>query len=206
MLKDYRDIEILNEINNKLNTLNIIRNSRIIMSERLKIYSEKWKVVFFVLNIEAVVFILLSLTGKEINLAFTKPIFSIISGLFSIYVIMVQYYINELNYNERALKIHYHQLEIEDLILRLKILLLKNNSQENKLLEKVIINNFSSIMIEYQSLLKNNENHEYIDYLKSKKEKKGSKDFTVDNLILRANQLLISLIPLLVVIFLKIYR
>lgn len=206
MSKDYRDIEILNEINNKLNTLNIIRNSRIIMSERLKLYSEKWKVVFFVLNIEAVVFILLSLTGKEINLAFTKPIFSIISGLFSIYVIMVQYYINELNYNERALKIHYHQLEIEDLILRLKILLLKNNSQENKLLEKVIINNFSSIMIEYQSLLKNNENHEYIDYLKSKKEKKGSKDFTVDNLILRANQLLIFLIPLLVVIFLKVYR
>ncbi|MED3832367.1 SLATT domain-containing protein [Peribacillus frigoritolerans] len=200
MSKEYKNIEILSEIEHKINTFNTIRNTRIKMSQRLKSYSDRWKLVFFVLNIEAVIFILLSLGGKEISPLFTNTIFSVISGLFSIYVILIQYYINELNYNERALKVHYHQLDIEDLILRLKNLLVKNNSQENKLDEKNLIGEFNTIMFEYQTILKNNENHDPIDFVRSKKskeEEKAVKDFTIDNIILNVNQWLIFFIPIL---------
>ncbi|MGE7686762.1 SLATT domain-containing protein [Peribacillus simplex] len=200
MSREYKNIEILSEIEHKINTFNTIRNTRIKMSQRLKSYSDRWKLVFFVLNIEAVIFVLLSLGGKEISPIFTKTIFSVLSGLFSIYVILIQYYINELNYNERALKVHYHQLDIEDLILRLKDLLVKNNSRENKLDERNLISEFNTIMFEYQTILKNNENHEPIDFLRSKKskeEEKTVKDFTIDNVILHVNQWLIFFIPIL---------
>ncbi|MBG9444023.1 SLATT domain-containing protein [Cytobacillus firmus] len=204
MSREYKNIEILSEIEHKIKTLNTIRNARIKMSQRLKSYSDSWKLVFFVLNIEAVIFVLLSLGGKEISPIFINTIFSVISGLFSIYVILIQYYINELNYNERALKVHYHQLDIEDLILRLKDQLLKNNSRENKLDERDLIREFNTIMYEYQTILKNNENHDPIDFVRSKKskeEEKKIKDYTIDNVILKINQLLIFLIPILFTIF-----
>lgn len=219
MSRKYKNIEILSEIEHKINTLNTIRNARIKMSQRLKSYSERWKLVFFVLNIEAVIFVLLSLGGKEINPIFINTIFSVLSGLFSIYVILIQYYINELNYNERALKVHYHQLDIEDLILRFKDLLIKNNSRENKLDERNLIREFNTIMNEYQTILKNNENHDPIDFVRSKKSKEEEnkndlgrskksnkkenkiKEYTIDNVILKINQLLIILIPILFIIF-----
>ncbi|WP_427036608.1 SLATT domain-containing protein [Cytobacillus pseudoceanisediminis] len=223
MSREYKNIEIISEIEHKIKTLNTIRNARIKMSQRLKSYSDRWKLVFFVLNIEAVIFVLLSLGGKEISPIFINTIFSVISGLFSIYVILIQYYINELNYNERALKVHYHQLDIEDLILRLKDLFLKNNSRENKLDERNLIREFNTIMYEYQTILKNNENHDPIDFVRSKKSKeeekkidlgrskkskkkeKKIKDFTIDNVILNINQLLIFLIPILfaILVFLE---
>jgi hypothetical protein len=176
------------------------------MSLRLKSYSEKWKLLMFALNIEAVIFVLLSLGGKEISPIFNETIFSVISGLFSIYVILIQYYINELNYNERALKVHYHQLDIEDLILRLKGLLIINNSQENKLGEQNMIDEYNTIMSEYQIILKNNENHDPVDYERSKQDsegnKKSTKDFSVDNIILQLNIILIFLVPIVSTILL----
>ncbi|MBV6684748.1 SLATT domain-containing protein [Bacillus sp. JRC01] len=167
MKKRYREITILSEIEKKINTLNKTRNNRIEMSIRLKGYSDKWKLIFFFLNIEAVIFVLLSLSGEEIHPLFGKSIFSLMSGVFSIYVILVQYYINELNYNERALKVHYHQLDLEDLILKLKVLILNHNVKENTNDEKVLIESFNIIMFEYQSTLKNNENHDPVDNEKS---------------------------------------
>lgn len=122
---------------------------------------------FFLLNIEAVIFVLLSLGGKEIHPVFGKSIFSLISGIFSIYVILVQYYINELNYNERALKVHYHQLDLEDLILKLKELILIHNVKGKTNDEQDLIKSFNIIMFEYQSILKNNENHDSVDNEKS---------------------------------------
>jgi len=204
MTKEYKNINILSEIEHKINTLNTIRNARIKMSQRLKSYADNWKLVFFVLNIEAVIFVLLSLGGKEISPIFVNTIFTVTSGLFSIYVILIQYYINELNYNERSLKVHYHQLDIEDLILRFKQLFLKNNSLENKLDERSLIREFNTIMHEYQTILKNNENHGPIDYSRSKKSKEEDikiKDLTIDNVILKVNQWLIFLIPILFIIF-----
>ena len=43
-----------------------------------------------------------------------------LSALFSIYSLLVQNFVAKLNYNERALKLHYHQLELEDFLLELK--------------------------------------------------------------------------------------
>ncbi|PFE28565.1 hypothetical protein CN279_04965 [Bacillus anthracis] len=168
MKKSYREITILSEIEKKINTLNKTRNNRIEMSIRLKGYSDKWKLIFFFLNIEAVIFVLLSLGGKEIHPLFGKSIFSLMSGVFSIYVILVQYYINELNYNERALKVHYHQLDLEDLILKLKGLILNRNIKGSTNDEQALIKSFNIIMFEYQSALKNNENHDPVDNEKSK--------------------------------------
>jgi hypothetical protein len=109
MEKDYSNIDPISEINKKINTLNKTRNNRIEMSKRLKKYSDKWKFIFFFLNIEAVFLILLSLAGKELVPFNINPsYFSVFSGIFSIYVILLQYYVNELNYNERFLKIQSH--------------------------------------------------------------------------------------------------
>ncbi|MDH5163927.1 SLATT domain-containing protein [Heyndrickxia oleronia] len=225
MHKEYKNITILSEIEGKINTLNRTRNNRIEMSKRLKKYSDKWKLVFFCLNIEAVIFVLLSLGGKEVEPSFAYRDFSLIAGIFSIYVILLQYYVNELNYNERALKTHYHQLDIEDLILKLKNLLLDNNKQQSDIDEKSLIVKFDTIMFEYQSILKNNENHDPVDDAKNKytafkeekekenknnddenkeRSKKKIKDFTVDNILLHVNMgILLFPIVTIIIYFLK---
>ncbi|NGY89308.1 SLATT domain-containing protein [Bacillus megaterium] len=133
------------------------------MSTRLKGYGDKWKLVFFMLNIEAVVFVILSLGGETVGKVFAGDMFTLISGVFSIYVILIQYYINELNYNERALKVHYHQLDIEDRILRLKGLLVESNTLDKSIDKEYYIRTYNAIMHEYQTILKNNENHDTID-------------------------------------------
>lgn len=206
---DYKEINIISEIEKKIKTLNKTRNTRIKMSLRLKDYSEKWKSILFVMNIEAVIFVLLSLGGQEINPIYKAATFTILAGIFSIYVILIQYYINELNYNERALKVHYHQLDIEDLILRLKDLITKNNSDENSLTQKDYIDEFNTVMFEYQTILKNNENHHPIDYERSMRERldnndkvKKVHDFTVDNIVLNINIALIILLPILTTVIL----
>ncbi|SDN97495.1 SLATT domain-containing protein [Alkalicoccus daliensis] len=198
---DYKDINIIDEIDKKIKTFNKTRNTRIKMSLRLKGYADKWKLVIFILNIEAVIFILLSLGAHEIHPIFSGTMFAVISGIFAIYVILIQYYINELNYNERALKVHYHQLDIEDLTLRLKELLTKSNSAEDTMSEKNLIVNFNTIMFEYQTILKNNENHHPVDYkmsmfeMSSNKDKlKTPKDWTIDNIIFYFNSGLCLLI------------
>jgi hypothetical protein len=227
MEKEYEDITVLSEVNKKINTLNKTRNNRIEMSKRLKKYSDKWKMIFFFLNIEAVIFVLLSLGGKNLNSNFGDDSFGLISGIFSIYVILLQYYINELNYNERALKTHYHQLDIEDLILKLKTLILENNIPGTYYNEKSQMKAFNTIMHEYQSILKNNENHDEVDNEKSifnnkKKDQslkgiegqqqeqqdinEGKKsndiekvwDITVDNILLHFN-IVIILFPVIVI-------
>jgi SMODS and SLOG-associating 2TM effector domain family 5 len=222
MKKEYKDITIIPEIEKKIRTLDRTRNNRIEMSIRLKNYSDKWKLIFFCLNIEAVIFVLLSLGGKEINILFSNSLFSLISGVFSIYVILIQYYINELNYSERALKIHYHQLDLEDLILKLKNLLLKYNAQKTNNDESMLIESFNRIMVEYQSMLKNNENHDLVDDKQNKyknasaqilecqnqkdrseiKPLKKPKDLTVDNIILLFN---VSIIPIPIIIIILLF-
>jgi hypothetical protein len=211
MGRNYNSIDVFSEINKKINTFNKTRTNRIKMSNRLKYYSGKWKLVFFVLNIEAVIFVILSLAGEGIHSKFNGTLFSVLSGIFSIYVILIQYYINELNYNERALKVHYHQLDIEDLILRLKKLLIHNNSQENKKNEQDVLKDFEVIMHEYQTILKNNENHEPVDNLKRLSEDPDNKilnkvrDFTVDNIILNTNIFLLWAAPIIFIILLMIW-
>lgn len=177
------------------------------MSTRLNTYSEKWKLIFFFLNIEAVIFVVLSLVGEEISQNFGNVIFNVLSGMFSIYVILIQYYINELNYRERALRVHYHQLDIEDLIIKLKKLIMEYNSEESDSkvrMEKDILKDFNIIMYEYQTILKNNENHDSIDNQRRIQEtieeqiSSKVKDFTIDNVVLNINFILLFVMPILV--------
>ncbi|AYC28412.1 SLATT domain-containing protein [Paenisporosarcina cavernae] len=199
---DYRDIDLKSEVIKKINSFNKTRNNRIEMSKRLNNYSDKWKFIFFFLNLEAVFFILLSLGGESLNIFFGQSNFALISGGFSIYVILLQYYISELNYRERALKSHSHQLEIEDQILKLKSILidLKCNKENKNYEERKSY--FLTIMENYQLILKNNENHESIDNIKRlsrDNEKIKVLDYTTDNILLSFNKIFIF-IPILILV------
>lgn len=190
---EYSDLKLETEIAKKIGTFNKTRENRINMSKRLKLYSDTWKIIFFLLNIEAIIFVVLSLSPIKVS--------NILTGIFSIYVILLQYYINELNYSERSLKIHYHQLDIEDLILKLKSLMMKINKEGIE--GCICLKEFQTIMTEYQMLLKNNENHDSIDNNKRKLESSDIdiklRDLTVDKLIIYFNKVIVVLMGFLII-------
>lgn len=160
MKKDYIDTLIHEEVNKKIHSIDSVRSDRINKSQRLYKYAEKWKRLFFWMNLEAVVFLIASLVPEnrdENNIAL------IISGIFSAYTILLQYYIDSLNFNERALRLHYHQLQLEQFILELKELIFK--WQDTK---EISISKYLNIMRKYQLELGGYENHDEIDRLKSK--------------------------------------
>lgn len=192
--KDYTDLDLIKEANKKINSFNKTRNNRIELSKRLNGYSDKWKFIFFFLNLEAVFFVLLSLGGESVNTFFGEDKFALLSGGFSIYVILLQYYINELNYKERSLKSHYHQLEIEDQILKLKQIIIECNKEDKATNYPEQLNYLQNVMDNYQLILKNNENHESLDNLKRlSREDKNIKisDYTTDNILLVFNKIFI---------------
>ncbi len=204
----YSERDILYEIQHKISTLNKTRDNKIKQSLRLEKYTELWKVVTFILNIEAVIFVILSIgAGSSIEtVLFNNAYFVIISSIFSIYVILIQYYISEQRYGERALKAHYQQLHIEDLILSLKNLLIMKNSTDDLIKNSYYVNEYNKIINEYQILLKNNENHEPIDYqmaiLESSSVKEKKKDFTKDNVMIYANIVFCFLVPSILILVL----
>src|SRR5690625_3506329 len=148
-------------IMNKIKSMGNLRGSRIEASKRLENYSRKWNFILFFLNVEAIIIVLLSLTNT-IETIYIGPInmsFALLSGIFTLYVILLQYYVNILNYNERALRLSYHQLEVEDLIQQLNLLKLKANLPETDIREKEVIEKYDDIVNKYQLVIKNNENH-----------------------------------------------
>lgn len=160
MKKAYLDTLIHEEVEKKIYSIDSVRQMRIIKSQRLYEYAEKWKRLFFWMNLEAVVFLIVSLVpniGSDNNIAL------IISGIFSLYTILLQYYIDSLNFNERALRLHYHQLQLEQFILELKELIFK--WQDTK---EISVSKYLNIMRKYQLELGGYENHDEIDRLKSK--------------------------------------
>ena len=197
-MKDYANRNIQDEVNKKINSLDRVRNNRIYASERLYQYSSHWEFLFFLMNVVAVVLLIMSL-GKITNGSEDEIV---ISSIFSIYTILVQYYTITLNYNERALKLHYEQLEIEDCILNLKTILRKFNEEQINI-EQINIeqmeSSYTEVMRVYQTSLKGAENHSEIDDLMQKHiiEKSLSKrpyDFSVDNGFIYFNYLLVILI------------
>ena len=86
-----------------------------------------------------------------------------VSGCFSLYTIITQYYYNNLNYRERGLKFHYLELDLERLVIQLKTLLRNMNMTDSDLERE-----YSYIMNNYISSLKGYENHEDIDNEKRK--------------------------------------
>lgn len=159
MESEYRHRTIQEEIDHKINTLNKTRNNRINASERLYSYSNKWNIVFFFMNVIAVIMLVTSIYSKG---ASTK---TMISGIFSLYTIVTQYVYNSLNYRERALKFHYNELELESQILELKNLSRRARKAFSD--EYVLELKYKAIIEKYIATLKGYENHDNIDNIRS---------------------------------------
>ena len=159
MESEYRHRTIQEEIDHKINTLNKTRNNRINASERLYSYSNKWNIVFFFMNVIAVIMLVTSIYSKGSS---TK---TMISGIFSLYTIITQYVYNSLNYRERALKFHYNELELESQILELKNL--SRRAQKAFSDEYVLELKYKAIIEKYIATLKGYENHDNIDNIRS---------------------------------------
>lgn len=191
--------DIQKVVEKKIGSMERLRGSRIQSSNRLESYGRKWNFLFFFLNVEAVIIVLLSLTST-VEIVEVGPIhmsFSLLSGIFTLYVILLQYYVNILNYNERALRLSYHQLEVEDLIQQLKLLTLKAGLSKNGFCEEEFIEKYDEIVMKYQLVIKNNENHRDLDYNRVKynttkevRVRKRPKDFTLDMALIYVNIIL----------------
>ena len=156
--KNYMETNIRKEINKKINTIDKTRTNRIFASERLYNYSKKWEVVFFLMNVLAIIFLISSTLVPS-----ASKLMIFVSGCFSLYTIITQYYYNNLNYRERGLKFHYLELDLERLIIQLKTILRDTNMTDLDLERE-----YSYIMNNYISSLKGYENHEDIDNEKRK--------------------------------------
>ena len=106
----------------------------------------------------------------------------------TIYVILLQYLINELNYNERSMKAHYHQLELNELLVKLSMLKvkIKKDLSFDESIKKI-----EKVMEIYQVSLKNNENHSNRDDRVGKMNKYVPNhklyDFSLDNIFIFLN-------------------
>lgn len=200
MLK--KDIETV--IEQKDNKIHKARIARLNFSSRLSKYSRKWTFISFSMNVEAIIIVLLSLS-RTIEIIHIGPFnisFNLLSGIFTLYVILLQYYINSLNYNERSLQLHYHQLELEDIKNKLQVLYLKKDRTGDNINEEEIINNYDKLIDQYQIAMKNNENHSDIDFKKIYGKK--IKDFSLDNILIYTNSVLVVSL-LIVIIYLTVF-
>ena len=59
MKKNYNERTIRDEIGYKIKTIDATRHNRIFASKRLYRYSQRWEVVFFSMNILAVIFLII---------------------------------------------------------------------------------------------------------------------------------------------------
>lgn len=172
--------ELEKVIDKNLKKIKRTRKNRIILSERLKKYSHRWRIITFVLNMEAVFLVIWSLSSKSDT--------NLISSFFAIYVILLQYLINELNYNERSMKAHYHQLELNELLVKLSMLKvkIKKDLSFDESIKKI-----EKVMEIYQVSLKNNENHSNRDDRVGKMNKYVPNhklyDFSLDNIFIFLN-------------------
>lgn len=182
-----RDEDILDAIKKKEKGWKRTRLNRISASERLKGYSQKWAVITFMFNVEAVLFMIVSLKYPLHN-----GLDAAFSGFFSLYVILLQYYLTTLNYEAKSLKFHYEQLQIENLRLRLKKLYYSDRTLQE--IEEI----YTGIVNEYQEGLTGYENHTQNDDLKTEakikdrinsEDKKTAKirDFSLDNVFIYVN-------------------
>ncbi|MDQ0221659.1 SLATT domain-containing protein [Streptococcus moroccensis] len=172
-------------IEEAIKRLKKIRKSRILASERMYKYANRWNIIIFVMSITSAMFLIISLVKVE------QDTRKILSACFSIYTLTLQYFVSTLNYRERGLKFHYHQIEMHNLILQLDSLLYKKVS--NKAIK------YNQIMEQYQSLLQSQENHTELDYVRAK----GADNSLVRDLGL--DSIFIIVQPIVVILFLVFY-
>lgn len=169
------------EIRKKLSGWKRTRSNRISASERFKKYDSRWGIITLFMNTLAIIMVLWTL-----KFPLKSGIDGILSGGFSIYVILLQDLLGKRDYSARSLKLHYEQLEIESLRYRLKGIYGNKYMDQRK--KQQIYNN---IVNEYQASLRGNENHNKIDdRLYNEKEDGKSqikKDVTLDNAFIYIN-------------------
>lgn len=142
--------------------IELVRKSRMHASERLYGYANHWEFIILIMNVISSGLMILSLATNESR----EKI--IISACFSIYTMIMQFYYSTLNYRERALRLHYHQLELEDLNLELEMTQIVNSSRDGKqewIEEKFRI--YSEVVSKYQLALQDQENHAPEDFRKA---------------------------------------
>lgn len=182
--------ELNQEISKKIIDWKRTRYNRINISERFKKYGSHWNAVMFFMNAFAIVLTIISL-----KFPLKTRIDTIVAGCFSIYVILLQYFLANQNYETRSLKFHYEQLEIEKLRYSLKALLRDSSLQYQAKQEK-----YNSITNQYLISLKNNENHEKIDDKLVKKEHYNiAIDLSLDNIFFYVNLVIFLGVILLVI-------
>lgn len=160
-IRDFKDRDIDYEINLKCNSIDTVRAARINTSKRLYEYAEKWELIFLAMSLVSTGLLVYALINPENKARLA------LSALFSIYSLLVQNFVAKLNYNERALKLHYHQLELEDFLLELKSIIFQKNLNEDEKIDK-----YQQVMFKYQISLRGNENHSDYDHKFAKKYQK----------------------------------
>ncbi|HEM2749649.1 MULTISPECIES: SLATT domain-containing protein [Streptococcus] len=150
-MNNYLQISISERINKKLNSLNIVRNARIAAGKRLAGYAALWDVLFLIMNIISATMLIYSLIQNETETRL------VISATFSLYSLIIQYYCSTQNYKERAIKFHYHQIQLERFITELQKLFLFRVSHAEKL------RRYEEIMNSYHVCLQGEENHSSVD-------------------------------------------
>lgn len=169
---------LLNSIEKDIKRNTTIRNARIISSERLRKYSEKWNVIFVWLNLIAVIGTVLGIALANIPASDKFPVLNInpknskimtlVSALFSLYVILVQDFVGKENYSERSLKLHYHQLSLKRVINELTKLKLRINSTPGYQIGWKDLDLYKAILNERNQSLSGYENHDVQDYREAK--------------------------------------
>ena len=86
-------------IQDEIRKLKIVRRARILASERLGGYASKWDMYLLLMAILSSALLVISLIVPNEGL-----IKKVVSGCFSMYTVIIQYYVSTLNYRERALK------------------------------------------------------------------------------------------------------
>lgn len=173
-------------ITKKIKGMNRTRNNRINASRRLYNYKEHWDFIFLVMNVFAIILLILSISNIDISHL------TVISNIFSLYALILQYYINNFNYSERALRFHFQELEIEKSLLELKELLREvsigesdNECENNK--------KFTNIIEKYVIEIKGTENHSSYDDMKRDYDENKNyqarkpRDFSMDKIIIVIN-------------------
>lgn len=164
---------LLNEIEENIKRNNIIRQARIISSERLKKYSENWNTIFLWLNVIAIIGACLGISnifGLLSQPHKTSKLITFVSTIFSLYVILLQDFVSRENYSERSLKLHYNQLNLKRIIIKLTHLKIHLETLCEKEVDKKFLEYFNGIINERQAYLSGYENHDSLDFDTAKKD------------------------------------
>lgn len=177
----------INEIiNNTICDLKRTRTNCLLASQRLLLFANRWNNLSFLINVVAMTFAVISVLNH------VSKYFTWLSTFYAIYVILLQYFLANKDYNARSSKLHYEQLEINSIRMKLKIL-----SANKELVESDKARYFQEIFSEYNISLNNNENHTKLDDQRGKDTSSKHRDFSFDNVFINLN----LIICIVVIIF-----